>query len=599
MISEEHLSSKLIRSHRVMDTLDVAKGEQVTLSGWVHRRRDFGSVVFVDLRDRSGFVQLVFDPSRGTPQVAMEAADKLRSEYVIVVRGRVEERDEDTVNPKIETGEIEVVVGDIVIENAAKNPPFYIQDGIDVDETVRLKHRYLDLRRPEMQKILMMRHQIIRAFRTYLDDHDFIEMETPILTKSTPEGARDYLVPSRLQPGEFYALPQSPQIFKQLLMVAGMERYYQIARCFRDEDLRADRQPEFTQLDIETSFLPQEILQDMMEEMMAKVMKEVAGVEIPRPFERVPYHEAMEKYGSDKPDLRFDMAFVDLAPVLEGTDFRVFADVLASGGVIKALVVPGCGHFSRKQTDDLIAFVKTYGLGGLAYVAVTEEGFRSSISKFFTDEAFQAMADHAGATTGDLILIGAGDRKKVLPALGALRSKFGSELGLADPNVYKFLWVTDFPLVSYDEEEKRFVAEHHPFTMPREDDLPFLETDPGRVRAQAYDMVMNGFEIGGGSMRIYRRDVQEKMFAALGFTLEDAYDKFGFLLDAFEYGTPPHGGIAFGLDRIIMLLAGGKSLRDVIAFPKTASGTDLMMDAPDEVSEGQLKILHLNVRRKS
>ncbi|WP_174520845.1 aspartate--tRNA ligase [Alicyclobacillus acidiphilus] len=588
-----------MRSHRVKDTLQVEMGEQVVLSGWVHRRRDFGSVVFVDLRDRSGFVQLVFDPSRGTSEAAMEAADKLRSEYVIVARGRVEARDADTINPKIETGEIEVVVDEVVIENTAKNPPFYIQDGVEVDETVRLKYRYLDLRRPEMQKMLMMRHQIIRAFRSYLDDHDFIEMETPILTKSTPEGARDYLVPSRLQPGEFYALPQSPQIFKQLLMVSGMERYYQIARCFRDEDLRADRQPEFTQLDIETSFLSQEALQEMMEEMVAKVLRDVVGVEIPRPFQRVPYHEAMDKYGSDKPDLRFDMAFVDLAPVLEGTDFRVFADVLASGGVIKALVVPGCAHFSRKQTDDLVAFVKTYGLGGLAYFALTDDGIKSSISKFFSEEQFQAMAHHAGAKKGDLVLIGAGDRKKVLPALGALRTKFGSELGLADPNAYKFLWVTDFPLLSYDEEEKRFVAEHHPFTMPREDDLPYLATDPGRVRAQAYDMVMNGYEIGGGSMRIYRRDVQEMMFAALGFTPEEAYDKFGFLLDAFEYGTPPHGGIAFGLDRIIMLLAGGKSLRDVIAFPKTASGTDLMMDAPSEVAEAQLKTLHLSVRRKS
>nr|WP_134159454.1 aspartate--tRNA ligase [Alicyclobacillus sacchari] len=587
----------MTRSHWVKDTLAATTGTTVVLAGWVQRRRDFGSVVFVDLRDRSGIVQLVFDRGRGTPEHAMEAADKLRNEFVIAVSGTVEKRDAETINPKIATGEIEVVVSDIVTENTAKNPPFYIQDGVEVDETVRLRHRYLDLRRPEMQNILMIRHRIIRAFRQYLDDHGFLEIETPILTKSTPEGARDYLVPSRLQPGEFYALPQSPQIFKQLLMVSGFERYYQIARCFRDEDLRADRQPEFTQLDIETSFLPQAALQDMMEEMVANVLRDVAGVEVPRPFQRLPYAEAMDKYGSDKPDLRFDMAFVDLADVLAGTDFRVFADVLAKGGVIKALVAPGCAGYSRKQTDDLVDFVKGYGLGGLAYIAVLEDGsFRSSIGKFFTDEQFQAIADCAKAKPGDLILIGAGSRKQVLPALGALRGHFGQALGLADPNVYKFLWITDFPLLSYDEDEKRWVAEHHPFTMPREEDIPLLSTDPGKVRAQAYDMVLNGFEIGGGSMRIYRREIQEQMFAALGFTKEEAYDKFGFLLNAFEYGTPPHGGIAFGLDRIIMLLAGAKSLRDVIAFPKTASGTDLMMDAPGEVSEEQLKVLHLRVR---
>ncbi|WP_281758538.1 aspartate--tRNA ligase [Alicyclobacillus hesperidum] len=597
MIVEQQVMHRLTRSHWVADTLAALPGTSVVLAGWVQRRRDFGSVVFVDLRDRSGIVQLVFDRGRGTPEHAMEAADKLRNEFVIAIEGTVEKRDAETINPKIATGEIEVVVRDIVIENTAKNPPFYIQDGVEVDETVRLRHRYLDLRRPEMQSILMMRHRIIRAFRQYLDDHGFLEIETPILTKSTPEGARDYLVPSRLQPGEFYALPQSPQIFKQLLMVSGFERYYQIARCFRDEDLRADRQPEFTQLDIETSFLPQAALQDMMEEMVANVLRDVAGVEVPRPFQRLPYAEAMDKYGSDKPDLRFDMAFVDLADVLAGTDFRVFADVLAKGGVLKALVAPGCAGYSRKQTDDLVDFVKGYGLGGLAYIAVLEDGsFRSSISKFFSDEQFQAIADCAKAKPGDLILIGAGSRKQVLPALGALRSHLGQTLGLADPNAYKFLWITDFPLLSYDEEEKRWVAEHHPFTMPREEDIPLLGTDPGKVRAQAYDMVLNGFEIGGGSMRIYRREIQEQMFAALGFTKEEAYDKFGFLLNAFEYGTPPHGGIAFGLDRIIMLLAGAKSLRDVIAFPKTASGTDLMMDAPGEVSEEQLKVLHLRVR---
>lgn len=585
------------RTHWVADTVRQEPKSEVRLAGWVQRRRDLGSVVFVDLRDRTGIVQLVFDRGRGTSEAAMEVADRLRSEYVIVVDGTVERRDPDTVNPKIETGELEVVVKGARIESAAKTPPFYIEDGIQVEEPVRLRHRYLDLRRPEMQRIFALRHQAVRAFRRYLDDRGFLEIETPMLTKSTPEGARDYLVPSRLQPGEFYALPQSPQIFKQLLMVAGFERYYQVARCFRDEDLRADRQPEFTQLDIETSFLPKDELMSMMEEMVASVFKEVADIEVPRPFLRLPYHEAMDKYGSDKPDLRFGMEMADLADVFAGTSFRVFADVLEKGGVIKALVAPGCASYSRKQTDDLVAFVKPYGLGGLAYVAVQEDGFKSSIAKFFTDDDFRRIAERAGAKVGDLVLIGAGPRDTVLPAMGALRLHLGQELGLVDDSQYRFLWVTDFPLLSWDEEEKRWVAEHHPFTMPQEEDIPLLETDPGRVRAQAYDMVLNGYEIGGGSMRIYRRDVQEKMFAALGFSPEEAQEKFGFLLNAFEYGTPPHGGIAFGLDRIIMLLTGAKSLRDVIAFPKTASGTDLMVGAPSEVSEAQLEVLHLRVRK--
>lgn len=588
--------SKLIRKHRVSDTLQAPMGDEVILSGWVHKRRDFGSIVFVDFRDRSGIVQLVFDSARGTPEAAMAVANKLRNEFVIVVRGNIVVRDEKTINPKLATGKIEILVTECIIENTSKNPPFYIQDGIEVDEMLRLRYRYLDLRRPEMQQMMMMRHNIIRAFRNYLDDRDFVEMETPILTKSTPEGARDYLVPSRLQSGEFYALPQSPQIFKQLLMLSGMERYYQIARCFRDEDLRADRQPEFTQLDIETSFMTADALQQMMEEMIQHVLREVAGVDVELPFQRLPYREAMERYGSDKPDLRYDMAFVDLAADVRDSEFRVFADALASGGVVKALVAPGIASYSRKQTDELVAFVKTYGLNGLATIAVQEDGVKSSISKFFSEAQLEHLVRQCGAQPGDLILIAAAQRKEVLAALGALRVKLAAELGLADPSIYKFLWVTEFPLLSYDEEEKRFVAEHHPFTMPREEDLTLLQTDPGQVRAQAYDMVLNGFEIGGGSMRIYRRDVQEQMFFALGFSPEEAYEKFGFLLDAFEYGTPPHGGIAFGLDRIIMLLGGGKSLRDVIAFPKTASGTDLMMDAPGSVSDAQLKMLHLSIR---
>lgn len=587
----------LVRTHSVAATLSVQTGEEVILAGWVQRRRDFGSVVFVDLRDRSGIVQLVFDAGRGTSTESMVIADKLRNEYVVAVRGQVVDRDEDAINPKIATGKIEVVVTDAVIENTAKNPPFYIQDGIEVDESVRLRYRYLDLRRPEMQRMMMLRHQIIKACRTYLDNQGFVEMETPILTKSTPEGARDYLVPSRVQPGEFYALPQSPQIFKQLLMLAGMEKYYQVARCFRDEDLRADRQPEFTQLDIETSFMTQEALQTMMEEMIQKVFLEAAGIHVETPFQRMPYEQAMNLYGSDKPDLRYDMAFVDIADIVEHSEFKVFKDVIAAGGVVKALVAPGLANYSRKQVDDLVSFVRAYGLRGLANIAVHEDGPKSPISKFFTEEQFAQIVSACQAKAGDLILIAAAEPKVALPALGALRVKLAQELELADPNVFKFLWVTDFPLLGYDEEAGRYVAEHHPFTMPLWEDVERLRTAPGEVRAQAYDMVLNGFEIGGGSMRIYRRDIQEDMFAALGFSPEEAYDKFGFLLDAFEYGTPPHGGIAFGIDRIIMLLGNGKSLRDSIAFPKTASGTDLMMDAPSEVADAQLQLLHLQVKQ--
>lgn len=588
--------TKLTRQMWISETAEVSLGQEVVLAGWVQKRRDFGSVVFVDLRDRSGVVQLVFDRGRQTPEESMEVANRLRNEYVVLVRGTVEAREEKAVNAKLATGHLEIVVRDVVIENAAKNPPFYIQDGIDVDEMLRLRYRYLDLRRPEMQRMLMLRHQVIRAFRGFLDNHGFIEMETPILTKSTPEGARDYLVPSRLQAGEFYALPQSPQIFKQLLMVAGMERYYQVARCFRDEDLRADRQPEFTQLDIETSFLPMEQLQAMMEEMVVQVLQDVAGVRVEAPFQRMPYQEAMERYGSDKPDLRFEMAFVDIGAQVADTSFRVFADALASGGVVKAIVAPGIANYSRKQTDELVEFVKGYGLKGLATIAVQPEGVKSSIGKFFTDEELRNLAQFVGAREGDLILVAAAGRKEVNAALGALRLKLGLDLGLTEGKAFKFLWVTDFPLLSYDEDEKRYVAEHHPFTMPREEDIPLLESNPGQVRAQAYDLVLNGFEVGGGSMRIYRREIQEQMFKALGFTSEEAYDKFGFLLDAFEYGTPPHGGIAFGIDRLVMLLGNGKSLRDCIAFPKTASGTDLLMDAPNTVSSAQLDVLHLTVK---
>lgn len=589
--------SKMFRTHSVAQSVAVTPGTSLSLSGWVQRRRDLGSIIFVDLRDRSGIIQLVFDRSKGTPEVVMAQAEQLRNEYVITVQGELVTRAESAVNPKIETGRMELTVRALDVLNEAKNPPFYIQDGVDVDETVRLRYRYLDLRRPEMQNMLMLRHQVLKEFRRFLDDQAFVEVETPILTKSTPEGARDYLVPSRLQAGEFYALPQSPQLFKQLLMVSGLERYYQVARCFRDEDLRADRQPEFTQLDIEQSFIPLETFQSMMEQMMQEVFRKVLQVEVSIPFQRITYQEAMERYGSDKPDLRFEMVIAEIGPLVQDVEFRVFQDALAVGGVVKALIAPGCAGYSRKQTDELTQFVATYGLKGLATIAVQQDGIKSSLAKFFTEEQLQTVASAAGAKAGDLVLIAAAKRSVVLQALGALRLKLGYELGLADPNEFRFAWVTDFPLLSYNEEEDRYVAEHHPFTMPKWEDLERLEADPGSVRAQAYDMVLNGYEIGGGSMRIYKRDVQERMFKTLGFTPEQAYEQFGFLLDAFEYGTPPHGGVAFGMDRLVMIMGHGKSLRDCIAFPKTSSGTDLMINAPSDVSEAQLTTLQLAIRK--
>lgn len=587
-----------VRTHRTEEAVGLAPGTEVVLSGWVNKRRDLGNLIFVDLRDRSGLIQLVFDPERGTSSVCMELANQLRSEYVFSAKGKIALRDEKAINPKLATGNLEVVVSDIEILNAAKNPPFYIQDGVDVDEVVRLKHRYLDLRRPEMKNILMLRHEVNQAFRTYLNEALFVEVETPMLTKSTPEGARDYLVPSRLQEGQFYALPQSPQLFKQLLMVSGMERYYQFARCFRDEDLRADRQPEFTQLDIEQSFIPLPVFQAMMEDMMQSVFQKVLGRAIPTPFERITYQEAMDKYGSDKPDLRYDMPIVELSHVAREVDFQVFQQALSEGGAVRGLVATGCAGYSRKQVDELTKFVGNYGLKGLATISVTDSGVKSSIAKFLTEDQMSAIIRETGAKTGDLILIAAASVGTVRQALGALRVKLGEELGLTSGDEFKFLWVVDFPLLAYDEEEGRYVAEHHPFTSPKADDVDKLTQDPANVRAEAYDLVLNGYEIGGGSMRIYQRDLQEKMFSVLGFTKEEAYKQFGFLLDAFEYGTPPHGGIAFGVDRLIMIMGKGKSLRDCIAFPKTSSGADLMTAAPSPVSEQQLDTLHLEIRKQ-
>lgn len=583
----------LERTHQCGKITKADIGQTVVLNGWVQRRRDLGGVLFIDLRDRSGIVQIVFNPEFN--EEAHAIADRVRNEYVLAVRGTVVERDPETVNPNLETGEIEVRVEEIEVLNPAKTPPFFIEDGIEIDEAIRLKYRYLDLRRPEMLNTLMLRSKAAKIFRDFLDERGFLEIETPILTKSTPEGARDYLVPSRVHPGEFFALPQSPQIFKQLLMVGGIERYYQIARCFRDEDLRADRQPEFTQVDIEVSFMNQDQLLEMMEELICRVFREAIGVEIERPFQRITYDEAIGKYGSDKPDLRFGMELVDLTDLAANCGVKVFANVAQKGGQVKAINAKGCGTWSRKEIDDLLPFAERYGAKGLAWIQVKDGEMRGPIVKFFTEEELAELKTRMNAEDGDLILFSADTKKVVADVLGNLRLKIGRDLGLIDDNVYKFAWVVDFPLLSYDEEEKRYVAEHHPFTRPRDEDIHYFDEDPSKIRAQAYDLVLNGYEVGGGSMRIYKREIQEKMFKALGFTMEEAYDKFGFLLDAFEYGTPPHGGIAFGFDRLVMLLAGRKNLRDTIAFPKTANATDLLCDAPSEVSDKQLEELSIRV----
>lgn len=570
-------------------------GKTVTLAGWVQKRRDLGGVIFIDLRDRSGFVQIVFNPK--VSQDAWNKADKVRSEYCLSVTGVVSKRDPEAINPKIKTGDIEVMISDIKILNKSKTPPFPIEDGIEASEDVRLKYRYLDLRRPEMLKNFILRNKVKHTLRQFLDDRGFLDIETPILTKSTPEGARDYLVPSRVHPGEFYALPQSPQLFKQLLMASGMEKYYQIARCFRDEDLRADRQPEFTQVDIEMSFFELKPFQDMIEAMLVDLMKKVKGIDIPRPFKRLSYAEAMDQYGSDKPDTRFGMKLIDITDIAADSTLRVFKEVQEKGGQVKAINAKGqAPHFSRKQVDeDLRHVVSPYGAKGLAWLKVEEGGMKGPIAKFFDEALTKRIMDRTNAETGDLLLFVADKKKIVADSLGALRLHLGKLLGLIDESAFNFLWVTQFPLLSYSEEEHRYVAEHHPFTMPVLEDLDRIETDPGSVRAQSYDMVLNGFELGSGSERICNHEMQEKMFKVLGFTKERAEKQFGFLMQAFEYGTPPHGGMALGIDRIVMLLAGASSIRDTIAFPKTASATDLLTHAPSAVSDQQLAELHLDV----
>lgn len=584
------------RTHHCGQLSTANIGETVTLNGWVQTRRDLGGVLFIDLRDRSGIVQIVFNPDYSG--AALQTADRVRSEYVISVTGKVVSRDAETINPNMPTGEIEVRITEIEVLNSAKTPPFFIEDGIEVDESLRLKYRYLDLRRPEMQNTLRLRSKAAKVFRDFLDGEDFVEVETPILTKSSPEGARDYLVPSRVHDGEFFALPQSPQLYKQLLMVSGVERYYQIARCFRDEDLRADRQPEFTQVDIETSFMSRDELLSMMEQLVVRLFKETVQVDIKAPFERLSYADAMDKYGSDKPDLRFGLELIQVSDLVAGSGVKVFASVIEKGGEVKVLNAKGCGTWSRKDIDDLGPYAARYGAKGLAWVQVKEGEFKGPIVKFLTPEEIEAIRERTGAENGDLLLFSADNKKVVADVLGALRLKIGRDLGLIDDSVYKFAWVVDFPLLGWDEEQKRYIAEHHPFTRPREEDLHLFDTDPGQILAQAYDLVLNGYEVGGGSMRIYKREIQEKMFAAIGLSQEEAKDKFGYLMDAFEYGTPPHGGIAFGFDRLVMLLAGRTNLRETIAFPKTASASDLMMNAPSPVDNAQLDQLHIKLAPK-
>src|SRR5699024_6609257 len=553
--------------------------------------------IFIDLRDASGIVQLVFNPVYSKD--SLEIAEKLRSEYVIQVEGKVIKRDAETINPNVATGEIEVTVSDISIINKSKNLPFLLHEAQDVSEDLRLKYRYLDLRREDMQRTFNIRHEITQSVRNYLNNNQFLEMETPVLTKSTPEGARDYLVPSRVHPGEFYALPQSPQLFKLLIMMSGFERYYQIARCFRDEDLRADRQPEFTQIDIETSFMSTEEILETTEKLMQYVLKEVKGIDLQTPFKQMPYQEAMERFGSDKPDTRFGMELIHVSDIVSNCDFKVFSGAVKDGGKVSILNVKGkASNYSRKTIDGLESFVKVYGAKGLAWMKVENDTLTGPIAKFLSNEEKEAIKERASAGEGDLLLFCADKSTVVYDSLGALRLKLGKELNLIDQESFNFLWITDWPLLEYDEDLERYFAAHHPFTMPREEDLDLLETQPEKVHAEAYDLVLNGYELGGGSKRIHKRDIQNRMLKVLGFSEEDANEEFGFLLEALEYGAPPHGGIALGLDRIVMLLAGKNNLRDTILFPKTASATDLLTDAPNHVTHAQLNELGIRLNDK-
>ncbi len=584
----------LKRSHKCGE-LDIKNvGEKVTVMGWVHKRRDLGGVIFIDLRDRSGVLQVVFNISKNSD--LFKKAEALRNEYVIAVVGEVVKRDPETVNSKISTGEIEVTAGELRILSKSETPPIYIEEDSEVNETMRLKYRYLDLRRPDMQKNFFLRHKVAKIARDYYDENGFLEIETPILQKSTPEGARDYLVPSRVHAGRFYALPQSPQLFKQLLMVSGFDRYIQIAKCFRDEDLRADRQPEFTQIDLEMSFVNVEDVLEVNEGFIKRVFKETIDIDVETPFIRMPYSEAMDRFGSDKPDIRFGLELVNLSDIVTNSGFKVFSDAVKNGGSVRAINAKGCGKiFSRREIDSLVEFVKIYKAKGMAWIAVEENELKSAITKFMSEEEVKAILDRVGAEPGDLICFIADKNKVVFDALGNLRLEIARRLDLIDKNQFKFLWVTEFPLFEYDEEEKRWCAVHHPFTSPMDEDIQYLDTDPGKVRSKAYDIVLNGVELGGGSIRIHSQELQAKMFDLIGITKEQAEERFGFLLEAFKYGTPPHGGMAYGLDRMIMLMAGKSSIRDVIAFPKVQNASCLMSNAPDTVEPKQLKELHIKI----
>ena len=584
----------LHRSHRCTEVNNTMIGNTVTVMGWVQKSRNKGGIIFVDLRDRSGILQVIFEEANCGAE-SFAKAEKLRSEFVVAITGEVAKRG-GAVNENLATGDIEVIAKDIRILAEADTPPFPIEENSKTKEDLRLKYRYLDLRRPDLQKNIMMRSKVTTLVRSFMADEGFIEIETPTLCKSTPEGARDYLVPSRVHPGEFYALPQSPQIYKQLLMCSGYDRYFQIARCYRDEDLRADRQPEFTQIDMELSFVDVDDVIDVNERLLAKLFKEVIGVDVQLPIQRMTYKEAMERFGSDKPDLRFGMELCDVTDVVKDCEFVVFKNAIEAGGSVRGINAEGQGAMPRKKIDALVDFAKGYGAKGLAYIAIHEDGtMKSSFAKFMKDEEMQALVEKMNGKPGDLLLFAADKSKLVYDVLGALRLEIADQLGLLKKDEYRFVWITEFPLLEWSEELGRYQAMHHPFTMPMEEDLQYIETDPGRVRAKAYDIVLNGTEIGGGSVRIHQDDIQEMMFKALGFTMERAYDQFGFLLNAFKYGVPPHAGLAYGLDRLVMLMAQEDSIRDVIAFPKVKDASCLMSEAPNTVDAKQLEELGISI----